>query len=202
APAWLLHPPAAAYTAAKLINVTLVSAASLPVYLWARRLLSPFGAAAAAIGAVLLPELALTSALMQENLAYPAFLAALFMLALVLESPSWPRQLSLLALVALAVSARLQPAILGAIVPIAVVLARAPARRLLGVLVGCLGALAAMAGLLVAGSTRLHEAMQTFPETSASYSVGSFVRWSSWTVGGLALTTGVAPLLALVVLTG
>ncbi len=202
APAWLLHSPSATYTAAKLINVALVSAASVPVYFWARRLFSPLGAAAAAIGAVVLPELALTSTLMQENLAYPVFLAALFMLALVLESPSWPRQLILFALAVVATAARFELAILFAIVPTAVVLARAPARRLLWVLVGTVGALAALLTLVVAGNSTLHEALRTFPQTSASYSVRRFLDWSSWTIGDLALTTGVAPLVALVLVSG
>src|SRR5262245_3164974 len=63
APAWLLSSIGATYTAAKAINVALVSAAGVPVFLWGRRFLTPIGAAVAGVLTLLLPGLALTGAL-------------------------------------------------------------------------------------------------------------------------------------------
>jgi hypothetical protein len=60
APAWLLSSMGATYAVAKAINVVLVSAAAVPVYLLGRRVASPAGAAGAAGLAVLVPDLALT----------------------------------------------------------------------------------------------------------------------------------------------
>src|SRR6516225_10760965 len=96
APAWLLSSMSATYAVAKAINVVLVSAAAVPVYLLGRRLVSPVGAAVAAVLAILVPDLALTGALMQENLAYPAFLTAALLIVLCLEEPTAGHQVALL----------------------------------------------------------------------------------------------------------
>ena len=201
APAWLLSSMGATYAVAKAINVVLVSAAAVPVYLWGRRFLTPVGAAVAAVLALLLPELALTGALMQENLAFPAFLAAAFILALVLEEPTHVRQLLLLAAIALAAATRFELLVLVPIVPTAVLLARVPVRRLAWVLVPTLGAIAAMIAVEAAEPSLFRDALQTFPETSAGYSVGGVLRWLVRTLAALDLATGVVPLMALVVVT-
>ena len=199
APAWLLSTMGATYAVAKAINVALVSAAAVPVYLWGRRFLTPVGAAVAAVLTLLLPELALTGALMQENLAFPAFLVAALALGLVLEEPTSARQLLLLAAIALAAAARFELLVLVPIVPTAVLLARAPVRRLAWVLVPTLGAIAAMIAVEAAKPSLFRDALQTFPETSAGYSVGSVLKWLVRTLAALDLATGVVPLVALVV---
>jgi Predicted membrane protein (DUF2079) len=201
APAWLLPSLASTYAVAKAINIVLLSAAAIPVYLWGRRILSPIGAAVAAVLVLLLPELVLSSALMQENLAFPAFLVAVLALGLVLEAPTPGRQVLLIAATALAAAARFELLILVPIIPTAVVLARANARRLLVVLVPTLGVILAMIAFAAIRPSRLQGALQTFPETSAGYSVGGVLKWLVRSLAELDLSTGAIPLVALVLLT-
>jgi hypothetical protein len=201
APAWLLPSLASTYAVAKAINIVLLSAAAIPVYLWGRRILSPVGAAVAGVLVLLLPELVLSGALMQENLAFPAFLAAVLALGLVLEAPTPGRQVLLIAATALAAAARFELLILVPIIPTAVVLARANARRLLVVLVPTLGVILAMIDFAAARPSRLQDALQTFPETSAGYSVGGVLKWLVRSLAELDLSTGAVPLVALVLLT-
>ncbi len=201
APAWLLSSMGATYAVAKAINVVLVSAAAVPVYLLGRRLASPAGAAVAAVLAVLVPDLALTGALMQENLAYPAFLTAALLIVLCLEEPTAGHQVALLAAIAVAAAARFELLVLVAIVPTAVLLARASARRLAGVFVPCVGVIVVLAVLDAVQPSRLQDALQTFPETSAGYGVGGVLRWIVRSLAGLDLATGAIPLVALVLLT-
>jgi hypothetical protein len=201
APAWLLPSMASTYAAAKAINIVLLSGAAIPVYLWGRRLVSPVGAAVAAVLVLLLPELALSSALMQENLAFPAFLVAVLALGLVLEAPTPGRQVFLIAATALAAAARFELLVLVPIIPTAIVFARASARRLAGVLVPTVGVILAMIALAAARPSRLQDALQTFPETSAGYRVGGVLEWLVRRLAELDLSTGVIPLVALVALT-
>jgi len=201
APAWLISSMGATYGVAKAINVVLVSAAAVPVFLWGRRFLTPIGAAVAGVLTLLLPELALTGALMQENLAFPAFLVAVFALGLVLEEPTTARQLVLLAAIAVAAAARFELLVLLPIVPTAVLLARAPVRRLAWTLVPTLGAIVAMIVVEAVKPSLFREALQTFPQTSLGYTVGGVLRWFVRTLAALDLATGVVPLVALVVVT-
>jgi hypothetical protein len=202
APAWLLSSMGATYAVAKGIGVVLMSAAALPVYLWGRRFMTPIAAAGAAVLTLVLPELALTGALMQENLAFPAFLAAAFALAVALEEPTAARQALLLVAIAVAATARFELLVLVPIVPTAVVLfARAGWRRYAGVLVPTVGAIVAMLAVEIARPSLFRDALQTFPETSAGYSVGGVLRWLVRTLAALDLATGAVPLVALVLLT-
>jgi hypothetical protein len=201
APAWLLSSMGATYAAAKAINVALMCAAALPVYMLGRRFVTPVGAAVAAVLTLLLPELALTGALMQEDLAFPAFLLAVLALAIALEEPTLGHQGLLLGAIALAATARFELLVLVAIVPTAAVLGRAPLRRLAPTMVVTLGAIVAMIAVEAAQPSLIRDALQTFPETSAGYSVGGVLTWFVRTLAALALATGVVPLVALVAVT-
>ncbi len=201
APAWLLSSMGATYAVAKAINVALVCAAAVPVYLLGRRFVTPVGAAVAAVLTLLLPELALTGALMQEDLAFPAFLLAVLALAVVLEEPTLVHQALLLGAVALAATARFELLVLVPIVPTAALLARAPLRRLAPTLAVTVGAIVAMIAVEAAQPSLIRDALQTFPETSAGYSVGGVLTWLVRTLAALALATGVVPLVAFVAVT-
>lgn len=200
APAWLVHSMPVTYALAKAIDVVLVSASALPVYLLGRRFLSPASAAVAAVLTLFLPELALSNALMQENLAFPAYLTAIWGLTLALESPSPGRLAFLIGAVAVAASTRFELLLLVLIVPTAVVLAGA-ARRLARVLVPFAGAGVALLVLALAEPHRLDRALVVFPQTNARYSPTRAFRWLVTSVGDLALVTGVIPLVALVAMT-
>ncbi len=197
APAWLLPSMGETYAAAKVVDVLLVSATALPIYLWSRRFLPWVEGAVVSCIAVLLPELVLTGALMQENLAYPAFVVAAFALALVLESPTPFRQALLLFATVVAATARFELAVLVPIILTAFALYRAPPGRAKVVVISCAGFLVALLLLLAFDSSLLLKAFQTFPQTSATYSAGGLLRWLLWGLGDLALISGIVPLLAL-----
>src|SRR5206468_3905015 len=70
-PAWLWHSMSVTYGLAKTINAVIMSLAAVPVYLWARRLVSPALALVSAALVLLLPAYVYTGALMTENACFP-----------------------------------------------------------------------------------------------------------------------------------
>jgi hypothetical protein len=87
-PAWLLSSMTDAYTAAKLINAVVMSAAVFPAYWLAVRVVKPSYALLTATAAVAAPALFYHGYLMSEALAYPVFLGAIAALAHSINSPS------------------------------------------------------------------------------------------------------------------
>jgi hypothetical protein len=79
-PAWLLGSTMDAYTAAKLINAALMSAAVFPAYWLAVRVVRQSFALLTAAAAVATPALFYHGYLMSEALAYPVFLGAVAVL--------------------------------------------------------------------------------------------------------------------------
>ena len=73
-PAWLADSVESAFTAAKAINTVLMTLACVPLYLWARRLLSEGWALVAAALLLLLPAFAYTATIMTESAFLPLFL--------------------------------------------------------------------------------------------------------------------------------
>ena len=123
APAWLAHKMSTVYELAKTINAVLVSLTAIPVYLWARRVVSPWWALLAA-GLVLLETgLVLSGMLMTESASMPAFMLALFAIGIAVERPTpWTQAFVVVAL-AVAYGVRAQGLVLLAILPAAVLLA-------------------------------------------------------------------------------
>jgi membrane protein CcdC involved in cytochrome C biogenesis len=80
-PAWLLDSVQAAYGAAKTINTVAMTLAAIPLYLWARRLVSSGWALAAATLLLLMPAFAYSGMIMTESAFLPLFLIALYTLA-------------------------------------------------------------------------------------------------------------------------
>ena len=74
APAWLADGVGHAYGLAKAINAVVMTLAAIPLYLWARRLVSPGYALGAAALTLLMPSFLYTGTLMTENAFYPVFL--------------------------------------------------------------------------------------------------------------------------------
>jgi hypothetical protein len=58
-----------------------------------------------------------------------------------------------------------------------------------------------MVAVEAAWPSLVRDALQTFPETGAGYTVGGVLAWLVRTLAALALATGVVPLVALVVVT-
>ena len=123
APAWLAHRMSTVYGLAKAINATLVSLTAVPVYLWARRVVSPWWALLAAGLVLLQTGLVLSGMLMSESAALPAFMFAMFAIGIAVERATlWTQALVVVAL-AVAYGVRAQGLVLVAILPAALLLA-------------------------------------------------------------------------------
>jgi hypothetical protein len=121
-PAWWLHPMSTTYQAAKGINVVLATATVVPLFLWARRLVSPFHSVVAVVLTLLMPSLIYTGMLMTENAFLPAFVLAAFVLARALERPTVLWQAFAFGTIGLAAFIRFQGLVLVAVVPTAILL--------------------------------------------------------------------------------
>lgn len=113
-PDWLVR--------AHTVNAILMTSAALPAYLLARQLvgghLGPYAAAALT---VLVPWLVLSSFVLSEASAYPAFLWAVYLLQRTVDEPSDLADLLAVAGLGLAVLARTQFAVLLVVAPLAIV---------------------------------------------------------------------------------
>jgi hypothetical protein len=149
APAFGLLSAPAAETAAHALNALLLPSAAWPAYLLARNVTRSraAGLAAAALTAFT-PWLVLTSTLLTENAAYPAFVWAIYLLHRALSAPSRGNDALALAGLGLAFFARTQLLVLAAVLPLALVLHAGPRRA---VRRHPLLAAAYAAGLVVAG---------------------------------------------------
>jgi len=98
----------AAYDLFKTANALFFALTAVPVYLLARRLVSPWWAVCAAGLAVAIPSSISVSTVMTESLAYLTATWALYATALALERPTLLRQLAVLGTIALAFLTRAQ----------------------------------------------------------------------------------------------
>jgi hypothetical protein len=119
-PAWLAHSTGTTYGLAKAINVLVMTATAIPLYLWARRLVAPIFALLTVALTLLMPSFVYTGTLMTENAFLPAFVLAAFAFALVLERPTVVRQVAAFAAILLAVAIRYQGLVLLLVLPAAI----------------------------------------------------------------------------------
>jgi len=220
APAYLAKSVATAYGIAKVINVVVMTLAAVPVYLWGRRLVSPGHALLATALTLLLPGFLYTGMLMTENAYFPAFLLAVFMLALALERPTAIRQVLVLAAVALAAGIRVQGVVLGLVVPSAIVfkifldLRAEPVERPWREVGMRLRQYALIFGLMVLAGfayvvraalngTSLSRGIGSYDvATKANYSFADAGRWIVYHLGELSFSVGFLPAVAFIVLAG
>src|SRR6266545_4480973 len=132
----LLAPFARSYVAMKTVNAIAIAATAVPVFLWARRLVSPISALAAAALTLLLPSMLFSTTLMLENLFLPLFVTACLVFALALERPTLAWQVAALVTIALATATRVQGLLLVPIFALAAVTLR-KARAVAPALVVC-----------------------------------------------------------------
>ncbi|OLE00655.1 MAG: hypothetical protein AUG91_03675 [Actinobacteria bacterium 13_1_20CM_4_69_9] len=156
APAFGFLSAPAAETAAHALNAVLLPSAAWPAYLLARAVTGSraAGLAAAALTAFT-PWLVLTSALLTENAAYPAFVWAIYLCHRTLSEPSRRNDALALAGLGLAFFARTQLLVLAVVLPLALLLHAGPRRsvRTHPLLAGAYAAGLVVAGLLLrAGS--------------------------------------------------
>ncbi len=115
----LMTVPAAA-TAAHVLNPFLLASAAWPAYLLARSLTgSRVAASVAALLTAFTPWLVLSTALLTENAAYPAFVWAVFVCYRAIVQPSAKRDLAALAALLVAFLARTQFFVLALALPLA-----------------------------------------------------------------------------------
>jgi hypothetical protein len=215
APAWLASSMETVYDLAKTLNAVVMSLAAVPVYLWARRLVSPGLSLVAAVLVLLLPVYVYTGTLMTENAFFPAFVLAAYALALALERPTLATQGFALAAAAAATAVRTQGIVLFAIFVLAVVLKVAldlraeqgPLLRAARPYWASIGALAVLAlayvGYKLVQGADLASGLGAYAGVSgAGYSATDGLRWTVRHAAELGLALGVIPVAALIVLAG
>jgi len=217
-PAWRAGSMHTTYELAKTINVVLMTAAAVPFYLWARRLV-PGWLSVLGTGLFLaLPSFDYTGTLMTENASFPLVMLAFFAIAVLLERPTLVRQVLALAAIALASAVRFQSLVLFLVLVAAIVLKLAldvfggavgrsrtavwQAARRYWLVVSLMLAGAILYGLLkLAEGQSLTSGLRAYASTArVHYSIRDVLRWSVYHAGELALAVGVIPACALVVL--
>ena len=217
-PAWLTDSVESAFVAVKAINTALMTLACVPLYLWARRLVSEGSALAAAALLLLLPAFAYTGTIMTENGFLPLFLLALYALARALETPTLVWQLSAVALVFPAVAVRVQGLVLLGVLVTAIVLdslvaASSGERRLRGFLVRLRAFTATGVALLLLFAVYVAYAFVSYEDFSQGlggysglaqldFTLWNGLRWTVFHAGELVLAVGFLPASAFLLLAG
>jgi hypothetical protein len=204
-----------AYLATKAINAVVMSLAAVPVYLIARRVLSPKFAVGAAALSVAIPSMAYTSTLLSENAFYPAVMATMAAIVAIVERPTLVRQLAFFGFLIVAFYTRAQGVMLlpVLVLAIAAVVAtdaareqdwalRTLARRLdafritwIVLLAGGIGVVA----LQLARGRSLGSILGVYQGvTSSHYTVAATARWFLWHIGEIDMYVGVLPFAALI----
>jgi hypothetical protein len=219
-PAWLGESVETAYGFARAINVLLMVLAALPVFFWGRRFMSPAYALLAAILVLLMPALSYTGMLMTENAFFLAFVSACFAIALSLERPTFLHQAFALVTIGLTCAVRFQGLVLVAIYLAALALKLAFDLRTPNGLRGLRQVgkelvrfwPTAFAGVVIGGGYVVYKAAQgTGLETGlgpyggvlkVEYDVSNAFDWVIDHFAEIALSVGVIPVSALIVLVG
>jgi hypothetical protein len=219
-PAWFANSSATAYPLIKAINVTLMTLGAIPLYLWARRLVTPLWALLPVVLYLAMPGFIYTAEILTENAFVPAAVLALFAIASALERPALLRQFLALGAIVLAAAVRLQGLVFLLILPTALLLAllldaiaAAPGDRRRTVIaklrrflptVGVLavGLFAYLALRLARGGT-ISSGLGTYQQlTSLNYQFRPALRWIAFHFGELSFSVGLLPVAALVLLLG
>jgi hypothetical protein len=219
-PAWLVRSTHTAYSLTKAINVVLMTAGAIPLYLWARRLAAPLWALLAVVLYLAMPGFAYTGEILTENAFVPATVLALFAIAVTIERPSLLRQLLALGAVALAIAVRLQGAVLLVVLPTAILLAvlldavaatPGERRRVVGgrlrqfwpSVAGIVLAVAVYVAYEASHGRSLSSGLGVYQDvTNAHYSFVPVVRWVVYHFGDMSFALGIIPVAALIVLFG
>jgi hypothetical protein len=192
----------AGYSVAKVVDACVMSLAAVPVFLWARSLVSTRWALVGAALTLALPGLAYSGLLMTEVVFYPLLVLAAWSLAAVLESPTRTRQLVFVGLLLVAVLTRVQAVVLVAAFAGALAVEWAIARRVrvraFWPTFAALGVLAL--AWLVAKAARGGSLLGGYNGAERHYPVGRALRYVLYHAGDLALLTGFVPFCAVAVL--
>lgn len=219
-PAWSAGSTHTAYSIIKTINSALMVAGAIPLFLWARRLVSPRWALLAIVLYLAMPGFVYSGEILTENAFVPAILLALFAIAVAIERPTLLSQLFALGAIVLAAAVRLQGVLLLLVLPGAILLA---------VLFDAIAAAPGERRRLAAGRMRqfwpsigaivlaivAYVVYEAGRGASLSSGIGGYqdvlrshyqfmpvVRWSVYQLGELAFAVGIVPVAALIVLVG
>jgi len=198
--------PERAYELVKLANAGFFALTSIPIYLVARRMLSPRKSAAIVAVAALIPSSMYVSVVMTEALGYLLAWLAIYAIAVALERPTVTRQLGVLAATGVAVLERPQFVTLfaGYVLGLALVLALSPTERaavkrapvsLWPSVLALVGGGIWFARLLV-GSGRQGNVLSYAP-LSHGYNAASVAKWIVYELGDLGLYLGAIPLVVM-----
>ena len=219
-PAWLAGSVHTGYALVKVINAALMTLGAIPLYLWARRLVAPIWAVLVVVLYLAMPGFVYSAEILTENAFLPATMLALFAIAAALERPTVALQLLALGAIALATAARLQGIVFLLVFPTAIgivllldAIAAAPAERrsvvvakvrrywpsLVVVVVAAVG----YVGFALVRGGSLSRGLGTYEQiSSAHYEVRLAFRWILYHFGELALSVGLIPMSAAIVLFG
>ena len=203
---WIGSGPPEVYALAKILNACLFALASVPTYLLARRVLPRGWSAGVAVLAVALPSSAYTGLVLTEGLAYLLAAASVLAIVVAVERPTVWRQVGALAVVLVTAAARPQLAVLGVGALLALVISSLAEHRCVDTSVGlrrlwptalalALAAGAAVAVVAARGGSAA-SGLGGYATLWRSYSLAGVLRWSWYSVGGLALYMAFVPMLA------
>jgi hypothetical protein len=219
-PAWLAGSTPTAYALVKVINTILMTLGAIPLYFWARRLVTRQWAAVAVVLYLAIPGFNYSAEVVTEDAFLPTAILAMLAFALALERPTVRRQLLALGSVALVAATRLQGLVFLIVLPTAIALvlsldaiAAAPGARRTVVLQKLRRFWPSFAGIAVAAIAYvLYEVAQGHSISqglgsysgvpSAHYSLRPVLHWSAYHLGELAFAVGLIPVSALIVLFG
>jgi hypothetical protein len=122
APAWLADPVSTACRLAQAVNAVLMVAAAVPIYFWAKRLMSPVQALLPVGLVLLMPSQIYSGMLMTENAFFLSVVLSTFLIALTLERPTLLRQALVLTAIGVTYFVRVQGVVLLAVYALALAL--------------------------------------------------------------------------------
>lgn len=219
APSWAIaHAGTEAYTLMKATNAVLVSLTAIPVFLWARRMMSARFALLAAALTLLMPSMAYSGHIMTENAFVLFFTIAVWRLSVAVEKPTVVNQLILLVALAVAFETRAQAAVLVLALPLVIALAIL-AEEHTGVFswAGCwkrlvrfwplalvaLLAIAAIALRTLVSDWHWNQLLQAYGATAdGQYAAPKVARYFLWHLGEATFALGVIPIAAVLALVG
>ena len=212
APLWRAGSAALSFDLSKVLNVVAMTASSLLVFAWVRRLVStPYALATFALTLVM-PAVLYTSELMSENLAMPAFVLASFAIWRALQQPTWANQAWALGSVVLVCAIRAQGIVLIPIWATAIALSAVLSTETVGRWRGALRAfraywpsavaIAVLAGGYLLVTVGRGKNLLGFYEgaTNSPYSAERLAQWIAYHLAELSIAVGLIPAAALIVM--
>jgi hypothetical protein len=220
APSWVFNQfGTEAYTWMKATNAVLVSLTTIPVFLWAKRMMQPRYALLAAVLTLLMPSMAYSGHIMTENAFLLFFMLAAWSISVAVERPTILHQVLVVVAILAAFATRAQAIVLLAALPLIIVLHVLAEERAAGSfsLTGCgrrllrFWPLAAIATLgviaivvrTVATDWHVSQLLQAYSATTGGqYTVENVSRYFLWHLGEATFALGVIPVAALLLLVG